>query len=127
MADEMFDMNTIPRVTYRRFKVSFTKNSRINPIISIIPMKIELLMFYLHALVHRLSLTFIKKRLAPALMSTFGLPYERQMRKVSNFRNLFCIVPLPSLISFKACTLSCSNMPCIPCTGREKIDQSKSN
>ena len=42
MADEMFDMSTIPRVTYRRFKVSFTKSSRINPIISIIPMKIEL-------------------------------------------------------------------------------------
>ena len=63
MADEMFDMNTIPRVTYRRFKVSFTKSSRINPIISIIPMKIELLMFYLHALVHCLVLYHITYRL----------------------------------------------------------------
>ena len=53
MADEMFDdVNTIPRATYRRFNVSLTKSSRINPIMSIIPMKIELLMFYLHALVH---------------------------------------------------------------------------
>ena len=50
MADEMFDdVNTIPRATYRRFNVSLTKSSRINPIMSIIPMKIELLMFYPHA------------------------------------------------------------------------------
>ena len=51
----------------------------------------------------RSSLSFIKKRSAPSVKLTFRAPYETQMKKVLNFRNLFCIVPiiLRMLITFE--------------------------
>ena len=45
-------------------------------------------------LIFSLELELYQKRLAPSLIPTFRTQYERQIKKVSNLRNLFCIVPI---------------------------------
>ena len=40
-----------------------------------------------------LKLEFYQKQLPPSLIPTFRAPYARQIKKVSNLRNLICIVP----------------------------------
>merc|ERR1711917_215807 len=42
----------------------------------------------------KLELEFYQKQLLPSLIPTIRSSYARQMKKVSKFRNLFCIVPL---------------------------------
>ena len=45
-------------------------------------------------LIFSLELEFYQKQLLSSLIPTFRAPYARQMKKVSNLRNLFCIVPI---------------------------------
>ena len=45
-------------------------------------------------LIFSLELEFYQKQLVPSLIPTIRSSYARQMKKLSKFRNLFCIVPM---------------------------------
>ena len=53
-------------------------------------------------LIFSLELEFYQKQLVPSLIPTIRSSYARQMKKLSKFRNLFCIVPLYIHIKFRA-------------------------